>query len=82
MNEPIGVLFGVVTPWKLVGYVGVFMFAGRWVVQMPATRKQRRPVIPPLFWTMSALGSALLLAYFIWAGMIRWAGWRTSFPRP
>lgn len=67
MNTPIGELFDVViTPWKLIGYLGVFMFAGRWVVQVIATRKQRRPVIPGLFWTMSILGSALLLSYFIW----------------
>jgi lipid-A-disaccharide synthase-like uncharacterized protein len=53
-----------VTPWKLVGYLGVLLFAGRWVVQLAATRRQGRPVVPRLFWSMSILGSALLLAYF------------------
>ena len=49
MNVIIGTLFGVVlTPWKIIGYVGVFMFAGRWFVQMLATRKQGRPVVPRL----------------------------------
>lgn len=67
MNEVIGVWFGVVvTPWKLVGYIGVFLFAGRWVVQVLATRKHGRPVIPRIFWEMSMAGSVLLLAYFIW----------------
>jgi lipid-A-disaccharide synthase-like uncharacterized protein len=67
MNTVIGQLFGVVvTPWKLIGYVGVLLFAGRWVVQVIATRKQGRPVVPRLFWIMSVLGSALLLLYFIW----------------
>jgi lipid-A-disaccharide synthase-like uncharacterized protein len=67
MNEIIGTLFGVVlTPWKLVGYLGVFLFAGRWVVQVIATRKHGRPVMPRLFWVMSVAGSALLLSYFIW----------------
>lgn len=56
----------VVTPWKLVGYLGVFLFAGRWVVQVIATRRRGRPAFPGLFWTMSMVGSALLLAYFIW----------------
>jgi lipid-A-disaccharide synthase-like uncharacterized protein len=66
MNEVIGTLFGVVvTPWKLVGYLGVLLFAGRWVVQVLAARKHQRPVIPRLFWSMSIAGSALLLAYFI-----------------
>jgi lipid-A-disaccharide synthase-like uncharacterized protein len=66
MNEVLGSVFGViVTPWKLVGYLGVLMFAGRWVVQVLAARKHQRPVIPRLFWSMSIAGSALLLAYFI-----------------
>lgn len=67
MNIPIAYLLDVViTPWKLVGYLGVLLFAGRWVVQMAATRKHGKPVFPGLFWTMSVLGSALLLMYFIW----------------
>ena len=67
MNTPIADLFDIViTPWKLVGYLGVFLFAGRWLVQMVATRKHGRPVFPGLFWTMSVLGSVLLLSYFVW----------------
>lgn len=67
MNAVIGHLFGVVvTPWKIIGYVGVCLFAGRWVVQVLATRKYRRPVIPRLFWVMSVAGSGLLLSYFVW----------------
>jgi lipid-A-disaccharide synthase-like uncharacterized protein len=56
----------VVTPWKLVGYLGVLLFAGRWVVQVLATRRHGKPVIPGLFWTMSIVGSGLLLLYFVW----------------
>lgn len=56
----------VVTPWKLVGYAGVLLFAGRWIVQMIATGRRGRPVIPALFWMMSAAGSVLLLIYFTW----------------
>lgn len=67
MNTIIGTYFGVVlTPWKLIGYCGVFLFAGRWVVQVLATRRYGRPTMPRLFWIMSVLGSALLLSYFIW----------------
>ena len=67
MNVVMGTLFGVVvTPWKIVGYVGVMLFAGRWVVQVLATRKHGRPVMPRLFWVMSVAGSCLLLSYFIW----------------
>ena len=67
MNTVIAIVFGVVvTPWKLIGYLGVALFAGRWIVQVFAARKQGRVVIPRLFWTMSIFGSALLLSYFIW----------------
>ena len=65
MNEVIAVVFGVtLTPWKLVGYMGVLLFAGRWIVQVMATRKHGKPTIPRLFWIMSVTGSAALLAYF------------------
>jgi lipid-A-disaccharide synthase-like uncharacterized protein len=58
--------FGVVvTPWKLVGYVGVLLFAGRWLVQVWASRRKGKPVLPSLFWYMSISGSLLLLMYFV-----------------
>ena len=57
--------FGVtVTPWKLIGYLGVGLFAGRWFVQLLASRKHGKSVMPLLFWYMSISGSLLLLAYF------------------
>jgi lipid-A-disaccharide synthase-like uncharacterized protein len=66
MNNVLFVLMGVtVTPWKLIGYSGVFLFAGRWFVQLAASKAMGRPVMPTLFWYMSALGSVLLLSYFI-----------------
>jgi lipid-A-disaccharide synthase-like uncharacterized protein len=54
-----------ITPWKLVGYLGVALFAGRWFVQLYYSRKLRRPVVPTVFWVMSISGSLLLLSYFI-----------------
>jgi lipid-A-disaccharide synthase-like uncharacterized protein len=58
--------FGVtLTPWKLVGYVGVLLFAGRWFVQMAYSRRHGRPVVRTVFWLMSISGSLLLLSYFI-----------------
>ncbi|HKR35043.1 MAG TPA: lipid-A-disaccharide synthase N-terminal domain-containing protein [Steroidobacteraceae bacterium] len=66
MNKVWLVMFGVtVTPWKLVGYVGVFLFAGRWFVQLAASQARGKVVMPRLFWYMSALGSVLLLSYFV-----------------
>jgi lipid-A-disaccharide synthase-like uncharacterized protein len=54
----------VVTPWKIIGYFGTLMFAGRWVVQFFATRAAGRPILPRMFWYMSVVGSILLLSYF------------------
>jgi len=55
----------LITPWKLVGYLGVALFAGRWFVQLIASRRHGRPVMPALFWYMSITGSVLLLSYFV-----------------
>jgi lipid-A-disaccharide synthase-like uncharacterized protein len=66
MNEVLIVMFGVtVTPWKLIGYSGVFLFAGRWFVQLAASKASGKPVMPTVFWYMSVSGSLLLLAYFV-----------------
>jgi lipid-A-disaccharide synthase-like uncharacterized protein len=65
MNRVLIDMLGVtVTPWKLVGYAGVALFAGRWFVQMAYSRKHRKPVVPTVFWIMSITGSILLLTYF------------------
>ena len=67
MDTPIAYVFDIVlTPWKLIGYLGVLLFAGRWVVQVLATQRSGEPAFPAAFWAMSIMGSALLLAYFIW----------------
>lgn len=53
------------TPWKVVGYLGMVMFTSRWFVQVYATRKHKRVVMPLSFWVLSVCGSVLLLAYFV-----------------
>jgi len=67
MREVIGQFFGiVVTPWKIIGFLGALMFAGRWLVQALATRRAGRPMIPRSFWIISLAGSAMVTSYFIW----------------
>ena len=67
MSGVIGVYFGVVlTPWKLVGFIGALMFAGRWLLQAWATKRAGRPMIPRSFWIISLMGSAMVTSYFIW----------------
>lgn len=55
------------TPWKLIGYAGASLFAARWFVQMVASRRAGRPVIPRLFWYMSLAGSMMSLSYFLFS---------------
>jgi lipid-A-disaccharide synthase-like uncharacterized protein len=65
MNQVLGVYLGVVvTPWKLIGYLGVALFTGRWLVQLYVSRLRGQPTLPRLFWYMCIGGSLLLLAYF------------------
>ncbi|MET0229967.1 MAG: lipid-A-disaccharide synthase N-terminal domain-containing protein [Rhodanobacteraceae bacterium] len=65
MNEVLFTFHHVtVTPWKLVGYMGVFVFTSRWFVQLYATKKLRRVHMPQSFWWLSVFGSALLVSYF------------------
>lgn len=56
----------VVTPWKLIGYLGTFLFTARWFVQLYATKKLKRVVMPMSFWYLSIVGSVMTLGYFIW----------------
>jgi lipid-A-disaccharide synthase-like uncharacterized protein len=50
---------------KLIGYLGLALFTGRWFVQAYASKNAKRPVLPRLFWYMSLAGSLLTLSYFI-----------------
>lgn len=56
----------VITPWKIIGYIGVSLFGGRWIVQVIASHKHNKPTFPIVFWIMSMTGSVLVLSYFIW----------------
>lgn len=64
-----GTLFGVpliITYWKLVGYLGVGLFGSRWIIQLVASTKSKKPTFPRLFWILSLSGSLCLLAYFMY----------------
>ncbi|HEX7340527.1 MAG TPA: lipid-A-disaccharide synthase N-terminal domain-containing protein [Rhodanobacteraceae bacterium] len=52
------------TPWKVVGLLGMALFTSRWFVQLYATRKLKRVVVPQAFWWLSVCGSLMMLAYF------------------
>jgi len=65
-NIPLGDFWKVtLTTGKLVGYCGVILFSGRWLIQMGASQVSGKPVLPRLFWYMSISGSICLLLYFV-----------------
>lgn len=60
ISSPIGIA------WVSLGFLGQLLFAGRMVVQWLASERNSRSVVPEVFWWMSLVGSAMLLAYFGW----------------
>lgn len=70
----------IITPWKLIGYLGTLLFTARWFVQFYATKKQKKVVVPMMFWYLSVTGSALTLIYFIWGKNDSVGIIQTAFP--
>jgi len=52
--------------WIGVGFLGQAVFCMRFVVQWIASERRKRSFIPVIFWYLSILGSAVLLAYSIY----------------
>ena len=53
-------------PWKIVGWLGAGIFGARFLIQWLASERAKKSVIPFGFWECSALGSLLVLSYFIY----------------
>jgi lipid-A-disaccharide synthase-like uncharacterized protein len=51
--------------WPTIGVLGGLIFYSRFYVQWLASEKQRRVVVPVLFWYMSGAGTLLLLPYAV-----------------
>jgi len=49
--------------WTVVGLTGNFLFSARFLVQWLQSEKQRRVVVPPIFWHLSFYGSVISLVY-------------------
>ncbi|MBV8141659.1 MAG: lipid-A-disaccharide synthase N-terminal domain-containing protein [Verrucomicrobia bacterium] len=54
----------VVTPWKIVGWMGSVVFSIRFFLQWIASERAKKSIIPIGFWECSLLGSLLALSYF------------------
>ena len=52
--------------FMILGFTGQAMFSGRFLVQWIASEKKRKSVLPHAFWTLSILGSLILLIYAIY----------------
>lgn len=52
--------------WISVGMFGQFLFSMRFIMQWIASEKQKKSVIPPIFWFFSISGGLVLLSYAIW----------------
>lgn len=53
------------TLWLVVGFLGQALFSARFLVQWLASEKQKKSVIPVMFWYFSILGGSTLLIYSI-----------------
>ncbi|MDX2484416.1 lipid-A-disaccharide synthase N-terminal domain-containing protein [Antarcticimicrobium sediminis] len=51
--------------WVVIGIGAQLLFSMRFIIQWIASEKQRRSVVPELFWWFSITGGLTLLAYAI-----------------
>jgi len=49
--------------WKVVGWMGNFIFAARFTVQWYATEKKKQVSVPASFWWISLVGTLIMLCY-------------------
>ncbi len=49
--------------WVVIGLGAQILFSMRFIIQWIASEKQRRSVVPELFWWFSIIGGVTLLAY-------------------
>lgn len=52
--------------WVAAGLAGQGAFFLRMLVQWIVSEKERRSIVPPIFWWFSLLGAVLLTTYFAW----------------
>lgn len=52
--------------WAALGLLGQGIFSARFLVQWLASERERRTVIPAVFWWLSLSGGVILFTYFVW----------------
>ncbi len=53
------------TIWLIIGFLGQFLFAMRFIIQWIVSEKEKKSVIPVYFWYFSLGGGITLLFYAI-----------------
>jgi lipid-A-disaccharide synthase-like uncharacterized protein len=67
MNRVLFAVWGLgITGWKILGYCGILMFGGRWLVQAWYRKRTGRSDMPTAFWMISVAGAGMVTMYFIW----------------
>jgi lipid-A-disaccharide synthase-like uncharacterized protein len=51
--------------WSVIGVAGVITFGGRFVIQWLYSEKEKKLVVPDIFWYLSFVGSTLNLTYAV-----------------
>jgi lipid-A-disaccharide synthase-like uncharacterized protein len=71
MNEMLTRMIASITrslsdPWVVFGFVAQSVFFLRFIVQWIASEREKKTVIPKLFWYLSIVGSVLILIYSVY----------------
>lgn len=51
--------------WLVIGFAAQGLFSARFLVQLIATEKARKSLVPETFWYFSLVGGVMLLAYAV-----------------
>ena len=51
--------------WVVIGFVGQFTFAARFIVQWISSERRKSSYIPVQFWYLSLVGGAITTAYAV-----------------
>lgn len=52
--------------WAALGLLGQGIFSARFLVQWMVSERERKTVIPSVFWWLSLSGGIILFTYFVW----------------
>lgn len=52
--------------WITLGLAGQAAFFARMALQWVVSERERRSVVPPMFWYLSLAGGVMLFIYFVW----------------